>query len=164
MSSAVFALLPWLVLLDKDLVDRPGCRSWRTMLFVVPKHSKGRRPKKASPWWLRSIGDKPARCESVGFRLVGCHAHFLFSLPTPLNQITTYETEHNAAGVSVNWRVSTRDARTKLHRFYPFPTNVDGVRVICHSVARNGLIFCHRSSGELWSRFALRSPCQFMLS
>ena len=59
----------------------------------------------------------------------------------PLNQITTYETEHNAAGVSINWRVSTRDARTKLHRFYPFPTNVDGVRVICHSVARNGLIF-----------------------
>ena len=40
-------------------------------------------------------------------------------------QITAYETERNAAGVTINWRFSTHDARTKLHRFYPCPTNVD---------------------------------------
>ena len=40
-------------------------------------------------------------------------------------QITAYETERNAAGVTINWRFSTDDARNKLHRFYPCPTNVD---------------------------------------
>ena len=40
-------------------------------------------------------------------------------------QITAYETERNAAGVTINWRFSTHDARNKLHRFYPCPTNVD---------------------------------------
>ena len=40
-------------------------------------------------------------------------------------QITAYETERNAAGVTINWRFSTHDSRTKLHRFYPCPTNVD---------------------------------------
>ena len=37
-------------------------------------------------------------------------------------QITAYETQRNAAGVPINWRFRTTDARTKLHRFYPaFP-------------------------------------------
>ena len=134
------------------------------MLVVVLRQSKGRRFFEASPWWSGSIGDKPARCGSVGFRLVGYHAHFLFALPTPFNQITTYETEHNSTGVSINWRVSTRDARTKLHRFYPFPTNVDGVRVICHSVARNGLIFAtdpvvNFGQGLLYARHVNVSCC-----
>ena len=40
-------------------------------------------------------------------------------------QITAYYTERNAAGVTINWRFSTHDARTKLHRFHPCPTNVD---------------------------------------
>ena len=40
-------------------------------------------------------------------------------------QITAYETQRNAAGVPINWRFRTTDARTKLHRFYPCPTNVD---------------------------------------
>ncbi len=40
-------------------------------------------------------------------------------------QITAYETERNAAGVTINWRFSTDDARTKLHRFYPCLSNVD---------------------------------------
>ena len=40
-------------------------------------------------------------------------------------QINAYETERNAAGVTINWRFSTHDARNKLHRFYPCPNNVD---------------------------------------
>ena len=40
-------------------------------------------------------------------------------------QITAYETQRNAAGVTINWRFSTRDARAKLHRFYPCLSNVD---------------------------------------
>ena len=40
-------------------------------------------------------------------------------------QITAYETERNAAGVTINWRFSTDDARTKFHRFYPCLSNVD---------------------------------------
>ena len=40
-------------------------------------------------------------------------------------QITTYETQRNSAGVTINWRFSTHDARTKLQRFYPCLSNVD---------------------------------------
>ncbi len=42
-------------------------------------------------------------------------------------QITAYETERNAAGVTINWRFSTHDARAKLHRLYPCLSNVDRV-------------------------------------
>ncbi len=40
-------------------------------------------------------------------------------------QITAYETERNAAGITINWRFSTHDARAKLHRFYPCLSNID---------------------------------------
>ena len=33
--------------------------------------------------------------------------------------ITAYQTRRNAAGVGINWRFGTQDARTKLHRLYP---------------------------------------------
>ena len=39
--------------------------------------------------------------------------------------ITAYETQRNAAGTTINWRFSTQDARNKLQRFYPCPSNVD---------------------------------------
>ena len=40
-------------------------------------------------------------------------------------QITAYETERNAAGVTINWRFSTQDARSKLHRLYPGLSRLD---------------------------------------
>ena len=40
-------------------------------------------------------------------------------------QITAYETQRNAAGVSINWRFSTHHARAKLHPFYPCLSKVD---------------------------------------
>ncbi len=40
-------------------------------------------------------------------------------------QITAYETQRNAAGVTINWRFTTQDTRSKLHRLYPFNSNVD---------------------------------------
>ena len=40
-------------------------------------------------------------------------------------QITAYETERNAAGVTINWRFSTQDARSKLHRLYPGHSTLD---------------------------------------
>ena len=43
----------------------------------------------------------------------------------PQRQITDYETQRNAAGLTVNWRFCTHDARAKLHRFYPCLSNVD---------------------------------------
>ena len=39
--------------------------------------------------------------------------------------INAYETQRNSAGVAINWRFSTHDARAKLHRFYPCLSNVD---------------------------------------
>ena len=40
-------------------------------------------------------------------------------------QITAYQAQRNAAGVGINWRFSTNDARSKFHRFYPCPFNID---------------------------------------
>ena len=40
-------------------------------------------------------------------------------------QITAYETQRNVTGVTINWRFSTNDARTKLQRFYPCLSNID---------------------------------------
>ena len=39
--------------------------------------------------------------------------------------INAYESERNAAGVSINWRFTTQDARSKLHRLYPFNSKID---------------------------------------
>ena len=39
--------------------------------------------------------------------------------------ITAYQTRRNTAGVAINWRFGTDDARIKLHRFYPCLSNFD---------------------------------------
>ena len=39
--------------------------------------------------------------------------------------INAYEAERNAAGATINWSFSTQDARTKLHRLYPFNSKID---------------------------------------
>ena len=33
--------------------------------------------------------------------------------------------ERNAAQCIINWRSNTQNARTKLHRFYPFDSKID---------------------------------------
>ena len=33
--------------------------------------------------------------------------------------------QRNTAHATINWRFNTQDARTKLHRLYPFDSNVD---------------------------------------
>ena len=45
----------------------------------------------------------------------------------PQRRITAYQTQRNAAGATINWRFSTHDARTKLHRFHPCLSNIDRV-------------------------------------
>ena len=42
-------------------------------------------------------------------------------------QITACESERNAVRATIDWRFSTHDARTKLHRFYPHLSNIDRV-------------------------------------
>ena len=39
--------------------------------------------------------------------------------------VTAYETQRNTASITINWRFSTQDARTKLQRFYPCLSNID---------------------------------------
>ena len=39
--------------------------------------------------------------------------------------INAYEAQRNASKATINWRFSTREARTKLHRLYPFNSNMD---------------------------------------
>ena len=39
--------------------------------------------------------------------------------------INAYEVQRNASKASINWRFNTQDARTKLHRLYPFNSNID---------------------------------------
>ena len=40
-------------------------------------------------------------------------------------EVQALVTERNTAQATVNWRFNTRDARTKLHRLYPFDSKVD---------------------------------------
>ena len=40
-------------------------------------------------------------------------------------EVQALVTERNAARTGINWRFKTRDARTKLHRLYPFDSKVD---------------------------------------
>ena len=39
--------------------------------------------------------------------------------------ISAHEAQRNAAKATINWRFSTQDARTKLHRLYPFHSKID---------------------------------------
>ena len=39
---------------------------------------------------------------------------------TPWRETHTLEQERNAAQATIDWRFNTLDARTKLHRRYPF--------------------------------------------
>ena len=39
--------------------------------------------------------------------------------------INAYEVQRNASKATINWRFSTREARTKLHRLYPFNSKID---------------------------------------
>ena len=39
--------------------------------------------------------------------------------------IAAYETQRNTAQSTINWRFSTQDARTKLHRLYPCHSSID---------------------------------------
>ena len=39
--------------------------------------------------------------------------------------INAYEVQRNASKATINWRFNTQDARTKLHRLYPFNFNID---------------------------------------
>ena len=40
-------------------------------------------------------------------------------------EIQALVSERNTAHATINWRFNTQDARTKLHRLYPFHSNVD---------------------------------------
>ena len=40
-------------------------------------------------------------------------------------EVQALVTERNAAQASINWRFNTQDARTKLHRLYPFDSKHD---------------------------------------
>ena len=39
--------------------------------------------------------------------------------------INAYEVQRNASKATINWRFNTQDARTKLHRLYPFNSKID---------------------------------------
>ena len=39
--------------------------------------------------------------------------------------INAYEVQRNASKATINWRFNTQDARNKLHRLYPFNSNID---------------------------------------
>jgi hypothetical protein len=40
-------------------------------------------------------------------------------------KVNALVTERNGAGATINWQFNTRDARTKLHRLYPFDSKHD---------------------------------------
>ena len=40
-------------------------------------------------------------------------------------EVQALEQERNAAKATIHWRFNTQDARTKLHRLYPFDSKYD---------------------------------------
>ena len=45
--------------------------------------------------------------------------------PVVITEVNALVTERNGAGATINWQFNTRDARTKLHRLYPFDSKHD---------------------------------------
>ena len=51
-------------------------------------------------------------------------AEIEFSVSNP-DETPCSEPYGNASKATINWRFNTQDARTKLHRLYPFNSNID---------------------------------------
>ena len=58
--------------------------------------------------------------------------------------------ERNAAQATIHWRFNTQDARTKLHRFYPFDPKVDGRLVVanCRYLRKHCLLDVRREQSR----------------
>ena len=58
--------------------------------------------------------------------------------------------ERNAAQATIHWRFNTRDARTKLHRLYPFDAKVDWLLVVanCRYLRKHCLLDVRREQSR----------------
>ena len=63
------------------------------------------------------------RASSPGSRC--CLKRRLADEETLQREVQALVRERNATRVGINWRFKTQDARTKLHRLYPFDSKVD---------------------------------------
>ena len=54
-----------------------------------------------------------------------CLSQRLPNEETPRREVQALARERNAAQATINWRFNAQDARTKLHRLYPFDSKVD---------------------------------------
>ena len=71
-------------------------------------------------------------------------------------KVNALVTERNGAGATINWQFNTRDARTKLHRLYPFDSKHD--RVLVDQQRRNDGIFLQADHAFKSSQSSHASP------
>ena len=89
----------------------------RLELHYTPKHGS----------WLNPASSTGQAMAEIEFSVLSrsCLRRRLPDEDTLLRETRALVRERNAAQTTINWRFSTQDARTKLHRLYPFDSKHD---------------------------------------
>ena len=89
----------------------------RLEFHYTPKHGS----------WLNPVSSTGQAMAEIEFSVLSrsCLKQRLSGEETLRRKVDALVTERNAARATINWRFNARDARTKLHRLYPFDSTVD---------------------------------------
>ena len=89
----------------------------RLEFHYTPKHGS----------WLNPASSTGQAMAEIEFSVLSrsCLRGRLPDEDTLLRETRALVRERNAAQTTINWRFSTQDARTKLHRLYPFDSKHD---------------------------------------
>ena len=105
---------------QRTLIVRRPClpRSAKRLEFhYTPKHGS----------WLNPASSTGQAMAEIEFSVLSrsCLKQRLPDQEALQREVQALVKERNAARATINWRFNTRDARTKLHRLYPFDSTVD---------------------------------------
>ncbi len=89
----------------------------RLEFHYTPKHGS----------WLNPVSSTGQAMAEIEFSVLArsCLRRRLPNEDALRREIQALVWERNTAHATINWRFNTQDARTKLHRLYPFDSNVD---------------------------------------
>ena len=89
----------------------------RLEFHYTPKHGS----------WLNPVSSTGQAMAEIEFSVLSrsCLKQRLPDQEALQREVQALVKERNAARATINWRFNTQDARTKLHRLYPFDSTVD---------------------------------------
>ena len=89
----------------------------RLEFHYTPKHGS----------WLNPVSSTGQAMAEIEFSVLSrsCLKQRLSGEVALRREVDALVTERNAARATINWRFTTKDARTKLHRLYPFDSKHD---------------------------------------